>query len=121
MSRLLLRAGFGLAVVAVWWGSVVPLPAPPVPGADKLVHFGVFALLAGGALAAWPRQRFLLPVLLALYGLALEVAQSFVPARQFSWADWGADLAGIGVVMLAARLAMGMFRERVRNVSKTWL
>jgi VanZ family protein len=70
-------------------GSEVGLPPP----FDKAAHFFSFALLGflfAKALNS-PRLGFMLA---ALYGIADEVHQSFVPLRDADFWDWVADALG---------------------------
>jgi VanZ family protein len=82
-------------------------PATDVPGADKLVHLVLYAIL--GALCARalllrapdaePTRRRLLLLLAAVavaavYGVTDEIHQLFVPARSADWHDAVADAVG---------------------------
>lgn len=66
---------------------------------DKIAHFGGWFALAFFAALGWPRWRGLALVGLPLVGLALEVAQTMTPARQFSWLDALTNAAGIGIAV----------------------
>lgn len=62
---------------------------------DKVLHLLVFAALAIGLSAAWPRAAISTIAALALgIGLADELHQYLVPTRQPSIDDWLADAAG---------------------------
>lgn len=75
--------------------------ALPVPGFDKIAHFGVYGLLAtllcrlgrGWGAAGW--------ALLAAstFGVTDEWHQSFVPGRSVEVADWAADTAGAALAV----------------------
>jgi VanZ family protein len=86
-------------------GTTLQLAVPP--GADKLGHAVLYALLAGTALFALlpvPPQRTLrtgiLVVLICfLYGIGDEVHQAFVPGREASVGDLLADVAGAAIVV----------------------
>ncbi|MCF6290472.1 MAG: VanZ family protein [Desulfobacterales bacterium] len=80
------------------------LPLPPVFGIDKLLHAGVYAVLAwtiffalhphqGGGRPSW-RLCLLVVALTVLYGISDEFHQSFVPGRFPSGWDVVADGAG---------------------------
>lgn len=73
---------------------------------DKLVHFLFFGGLTGLALIGQGGRYPLLAVLLiALFGVADEIGQSFNPARVASAADWSMDLLGaIFATFVAQRL-----------------
>lgn len=69
------------------------------PPLDKVVHlcaFGVLGYLV--ALSAGPKRgwhaAWIAPVLVALYGMADEIHQSFTPGRSASLIDWAFDVAG---------------------------
>lgn len=93
-----------LIEVLTSWPRMPTFDAPP--GADKLVHFGLYAVLATLTMrAAGARQssaRAVLAVALALlvWGLLDEWHQAFIPGRSADVADWAADavgmIAGIG-------------------------
>jgi VanZ family protein len=83
--------------------SLVPLPLPAISGADKVVHFGEYAVLAvlvARAIHSLPRPRALwLVCLLTLlvvvaFGALDEAYQSTVPRRQSDALDLLAD--GLG-------------------------
>jgi VanZ like family len=72
---------------------------------DKMVHIGVFALLA--ILLCWPfyksgftspeRIRYFIKISLAvsIWGLTMEFIQKyFIPGRSFDLLDWAADSMG---------------------------
>jgi VanZ family protein len=81
-------------------GTDLQLPLPP--GADKLGHGILYAVLAGTvilalvpALPGRPLQAGLLVLLFCLlYGISDEFHQSFVPGREPSSGDLLADTAG---------------------------
>lgn len=83
-------------------------PEVSLPGADKVVHFALYAPL-GGALclalggAAWPAAAGA-----ALYGVSDEVHQMFVPRRTPDVGDVAADALG----GLAGALAVRRWRRR---------
>ena len=94
-------------------------PGPsPFPGADKVAHFVLYAVLA---MLVWratePNANALLTrglwsVLVAVaYGALDELHQRWVPTRQCSFADWLADLCGalaaVGVMSLLAARGRG--------------
>ena len=93
------------------------IPNPPVPSAlarfDKVVHFAMYALLAG--LLAWAAVGRLTTTVVVLasvlavaaWGAIDEWHQQFIPGRSMDLNDWLADLAGAlagaTVTMLALR------------------
>lgn len=67
---------------------------------DKVVHFGLFALWTWTLLLGWPeapRSRLAGKVLGVAAGT--EVLQLLVPGRAASVADFGADAAGMALVL----------------------
>lgn len=86
-------------------GATFQLPMPP--GADKLAHGVLYAVLAATAIFAMisvpprkPLQTGLLVVLFCLlYGITDEFHQSFVPGREPSGGDLLADTAGSAVAV----------------------
>lgn len=94
----------GLCVLIFWQSSgPVPPRTPSLPGLDKLVHAGVYALLAflaARAFATLPRSyaprtlAWAAVVFAVLYGLSDEVHQAFVPERTADIWDLVADALG---------------------------
>ncbi len=94
----------GLCVLIFWQSSgPVPPRTPSLPGLDKLVHAGVYALLAflaARAFATLPRSRAprtlasAAAVFAVLYGLSDEIHQAFVPERTADIWDLVADALG---------------------------
>lgn len=95
------------------------------PGSDKLAHFCIYAalgaLLAWGGWNTWRRPPHLLLLLLgSLYGASDEWHQSFVPGRDSSPWDWGADNVGVVVgyllfFLLLARIVRSRGGSDVTN------
>ncbi len=94
----------GLCVLIFWQSSgPVPPRTPSLPGLDKLVHAGVYALLAflaARAFATLPRSHAprtlasAAAVFAVLYGLSDEIHQAFVPERTADIWDLVADALG---------------------------
>lgn len=104
---------FWFACFAGWFGILWLLSSrsgdagglPPIPGIDKVAHFGYF-LGGGGLLAAfffrlrphrphWPLIVAMVFVVLALVGWLDEHHQSHVPGRNGNDpGDWLADVSG---------------------------
>lgn len=99
------RAAFAAAIAATVYMMLTPLagPPPPVPGADKIVHFAVFAVNGLLSLPAFPRRgrRAALCGLLVL-GIGLEVLQGWVPHRQATIGDAVANSLGVAFAWLLA-------------------
>lgn len=97
-----------LLCMAGWTGLTLILtsiPRPgvdiPVPGWDKLAHFGFYGV-TGLLCALWRREcgdtaaRSVATAALfvALLGAADEAHQRFIPGRSMDLLDWAADAAG---------------------------
>ena len=83
-----------------------------VPQSDKMVHAGVYAVLAALLLrgARWPVQRraWWAALVTSVYGVTDELHQYFVPGRSCDVFDWVADTTGACLcVALWLRLARG--------------
>lgn len=91
------------------------------PGADKLVHFAMFALfgLAARADAAARGRLRAGATAAAAFGLFLaagtELAQAFIPGRGADLADFAADAAGLAFGLLAGRLLVTRPRPGART------
>lgn len=88
---------------------------PPIPGLDKVAHFGYFAgggwLLAGFLFRLrpdrprWGQILVIVFVIAALMGWVDEYHQSHVPGRSGNdFGDWIADVTGAVTGALALRL-----------------
>ncbi len=100
------RAAFWLALavnLAVLYAPSVRPAQPGVPGLDKAVHVGSFAVLTAAGLAAGLAPRWFLPAVLA-HALVSEAVQAAVlPARSGDVADVVADVAGVALGYAASR------------------
>lgn len=69
---------------------------PKLIGFDKIVHFGVFGLLASLVVRTGfaPRRAWIAIVIVSLFGITDEWHQSFTPGRAVEFADWAADTLG---------------------------
>ncbi len=125
---LLSRSSSRLWLVA-WSAGVVLtavaylLPGTGPPGeyqADKIIHVIVFAALGMPLRAAAPRLQgfaWLAAVNVAL-AVVLEIAQSFLPGREFALLDIAANLVGLGTG-IAAGVRMRKAADRWRCTSAT--
>jgi VanZ family protein len=121
-ARLVLRWGPALAWAALLFtlSSMSDLPATPTAFSDKHAHLGAYAILA--ALIVWGltdgaparttwRTAAAAAVLATLYGVTDEWHQAFVPGREISAADLGAD--ALGALLAAGALrAWAIIRAR---------
>ncbi|MDH4162927.1 MAG: VanZ family protein [Nitrospirota bacterium] len=73
---------------------------------DKINHLAAFYTLALLVDFSWPKKDFLGLKAISLlgYGLAIEIAQYFLPQRNFSLLDLGADAVGLLLYLLSAPL-----------------
>ena len=98
---------FWCAVIAVGVVSLLPRDALPETGMwDKLEHAATYAILCVIGVVSYPRRRTRLALLigLAVYGIALESLQSFVPGREASIADVIANVFGVVIGFAASML-----------------
>jgi VanZ family protein len=108
-----------LAVLLLFAGSLNRHARPPdVYHLDKLAHLLAYAVLAGVATRARPRLTVWAALLLVAAGGAAEVLQSFVPGRKGSLGDEVANVIGVALGLVAARLVPARlrvwpFRERI--------
>jgi VanZ family protein len=94
-------------------------PVTDVIGADKVVHFGLYGLLAAlcargfGRSTTWPAPLIWIAAaaLASLYGMSDEFHQRFVPGRNSDWADVLADAVG---AVLGAGATVAVFRRQRR-------
>ena len=108
MTRALWFAFGWMHATAITVLCLLPLPELPgheIPWSDKLYHGAAFGLLMWWFAVALPRSRWLRTgMLVVLLGIAIEIAQGFVPLRTPSLADVGADALGMLAGALVARL-----------------
>ncbi|HEX8275193.1 MAG TPA: VanZ family protein [Longimicrobiaceae bacterium] len=105
---------------AAWAAAIFAVSARPsvaIPGfwsADKVLHFGAYALLgflaAHGAAGSGLGPRWAAAIG-CLYGASDEIHQAFVPGRSADPADWVADALGV----LAGTFVYARLRARVRG------
>lgn len=112
-SRLILIA----VLACISWQATIPSGIEmPVQNGDKALHFLAFATLAGLVDFAFPKIRFgvFKIMVLILYGLAIEIVQSFLPYRTASLFDLMADIVGICAYMISIPLLkrLPLFRYR---------
>ena len=113
MLKLIRVGWFGLLALVFWQAvSPAPLEATLLIN-DKLGHLLVFFILGISGWLVWARNSRNMHVFtfLGVYGFAIEVAQYFVPGREFSLLDWAADLAGLIMVLLVIKLT-GLHQSR---------
>jgi len=111
-------------MTAIFIASSIVTP-DPLPGRflDKVVHFGIYAVLgallaralAGGIRTVTARRAALAILLSTLYGVTDEWHQSFVPGRTPEPRDVAADFAGAAAGALAL---LAVRRRAVRRATE---
>jgi hypothetical protein len=86
-------------------------PLLSLPGADKVAHAGLYAVL-GGLLRLASGRTGLAVAWAGAYGVSDEVHQAFVPGRSPDPLDWLADVVGAWV---GATLVAGAARRARRR------
>jgi VanZ family protein len=102
---LLIRSALVAAIITISALAVVPLSRIVAENFnDKLMHGLAFLVLAVLADRSLPRAAFLPWIAAALlaYGVAIELVQSRLPYRMFSWGDIAANAAGLATYALLA-------------------
>lgn len=102
-----------------WVLAIAVLVLSSIPGSvshsiqhlDKLAHFGTFFALSILLLFAYKFSKpfFTTALVMALFGLAIEVLHLYVPRRVFSMYDFAADLLGIMVALIVFRILSSRF------------
>lgn len=113
-ARVVWRIGFWLPLGLCTWLALTPSPPDAVfRVSDVVLHALAFSYLTFALGLAYGGLRHLLvAALMLLYGVFLEVAQSFEPARSPELKDLLVDLVGI-LLGLGALLAVGEWSRRV--------
>ena len=100
-----------LLVIAVFVGSLLPLPAYPIEAlaSDKLVHFCSYLILTiwFGGLYGKPRNYVAIAAIMIAFGAALDLLQGLSSTRQFDMLDILANTAGAFVGFVALWLLLG--------------
>jgi VanZ family protein len=88
-----------LTVLVIWLSVKAPGEALGFHIWDKLQHLMAYAALGFAGSLGFPGRKptIILALGLVFLGAALEVAQSYVPARDMSFGDGVADLLGVAV------------------------
>lgn len=100
-THYILSIGLTLAIAAL---SLYPIQTPemlkPVIGIDKLVHMGMYALLALSVY--WESRRGWIALVWAIaYGGLIELLQAYCThgMRSGDWWDWIADIVGAAIAV----------------------
>lgn len=102
------RVGLVAALLAITWLALTPQPDAPGLGWDKLNHVAAFLVLAALADLGWP-GRAMAPWRVGLllgYGLGIELVQGMLAYRQGSVLDFAADLVGVALWLVLARVLL---------------
>lgn len=128
-AKLLIRAGFWIPLLICTYLALIPEPPehPVFRVSDLVLHAGAFIYLTLALVIGQQGrgntdgQIYLRSLLLMLaYGLFIELAQSLVPQRTAELKDLLVDLLGIGIGLVAARIAARRVDELVYR-SVAWL
>jgi VanZ family protein len=114
---------------ALLWAAVIStassvpgerIPDLPLLAQDKLVHFGIYLLLAWLVHRAFHDQSQLpwlaryasasTVIAVGLYGMIDEIHQLFVPGRSCDIVDWLADLSG-GIVAVGLLFLLSWWKR----------
>ena len=106
LSQPFARALFWIMCLTVLAGALAPQTDTPqlFALADKVVHTLAFAALAAVGLRAYPRHIFVVCVLLIALGGLIEIVQGFTSTRSQEWEDFLADILGVGLGAVFAKL-----------------
>lgn len=106
LSQPFARALFWILCLAVLVGALAPQSDVPqlFALADKVVHTLAFAALALVGLRAYPGRLLIICLLLIALGGLIEVVQGCRSTRSQEWEDFFADILGVGLGTLLARL-----------------
>lgn len=96
---------FGFVVLLVLVLALIPtVPHLPTTGWDKANHLLAFLVLAWLGYQAFPQRLIAVLFGLLLYGVVIEVLQSFTLYRTSDWHDLLADALGLLLFWLLLRL-----------------
>lgn len=101
VARVVFAATLGAGVIY----SLVLVPPAGLGRSDKMLHFAGYAALTASGVTGWPRRSGRIFVIVVLFGLAMEIGQSFHPRRAFEWGDLLANVAGALSVVSALFMA----------------
>lgn len=107
MQNLCRSGQFWLFLLVVGVASLYPMqPGTLKGGLDKVAHLITYLVLFFSLDFAWSRGRRLVGklVLLFLFSWLIEVAQHFMPLRQYSLGDLLANFVGLLLGLLSAVL-----------------
>lgn len=115
----LLKLGFWLALLfASYMAFASPKAMPNIQISGAILHAVTFAVLTYGLRMAYLSKAWLAAaVWMLLYGIGIEIVQSFTPDRVSEIRDVMVDIAGIAVGSAAFRLlgpwSLGLARRLI--------
>ncbi|MFT6643848.1 MAG: VanZ family protein [Patiriisocius sp.] len=97
-----------MALCVITWLALTSEPpkTSQIIGWDKANHGLAFFVLAGLGYFSVLQRNMLVWVLLATYGVAIELSQSYLGYRYFEFADMLANCVGIGLFVLCRPLLL---------------
>ena len=106
LSQAVARPLFWVMCITVLAGALAPQADTPqlFALADKVAHTLAFAALALVGLRAYPRHTWIVCILLVALGGLIEIVQGYTSTRSQEWEDFFADILGVGLGTLLARL-----------------
>jgi VanZ family protein len=106
MTRLTCRAAFIILVASITLLSLVPPALRPVTAAPHSIeHLLIFAVTAAAMALAFSWRWWAQAAGLALFAVAIETAQLFVPGRHARLSDLVVHLFGAGLGLAAVHVA----------------
>ncbi|MFT5562080.1 MAG: VanZ family protein [Candidatus Azotimanducaceae bacterium] len=109
------------ALGVITWLALTP--APPdisnIIGWDKANHAFAFFVLAGLGQYSVQYADRVIWFLIALYGVAIEVCQSYLGYRYFELTDLLANVTGIGLFVLCSPLLLKLPALQALKTNKT--
>lgn len=103
------RLGFWLVLAAIAVLSLLPLQFAVQSGvSDKIEHFVAYAALtAAGRVGHRDKPApWILALAIVFYGIAIEIAQSFIPGRMMSGWDVFANTTGVMIGLALSRMVL---------------
>lgn len=107
INRKYIKIIFWLLVIMVLVLSFMPgSVSSSIQHVDKLEHLVAFFVLSILLLLAYKFSKplFTTAIIMALFGMGIEVVQVYIPNRIFSMQDFLADIVGIVLALLVYRI-----------------
>jgi VanZ family protein len=113
------------AILVVAVGELLPGGSAPLNWvdslgvSDKIEHFtAYFGLAVIPVLGFDPRRGLTAALSMILLGVLLDVAQKFIPGRNFDLADIAANTVGVFGGLAVARLILLIWRRRGNSIGR---